>query len=108
MRLHRVRWSRRPLNGGLSVSEWLRAAQLRPTSTRKCIWQVIESGSDSVTAREVCRDLCARGTSLSMGTICRVLGDLESAGLLVREGGSGDKHRRVAEDQRADRRSVPR
>ncbi len=77
--------SLRPREALLNPAERLRDVRLRPTATRVSILRTVEAMSGPVSASDVFMNLLAGGTSLSIATIYRVLGDFESAGLLVRE-----------------------
>jgi Fur family ferric uptake transcriptional regulator len=68
----------------LSLPERLRAGGLRPTATRLSVLRAIEGMPDPVSVSDVFMHMLAEGTTLSIATIYRVLGDFEAAGLLMR------------------------
>ncbi|MFZ4878199.1 Fur family transcriptional regulator [Janthinobacterium sp. Mn2066] len=85
------------IQGDGRVFERLRAAQLRPTSARICILQLLAgNGHASLNAEDIYQQLHDSGIAVSLGTIYRVLRELETAGLLLREredSSSGNKAR---------------
>lgn len=85
MSSHHATLSPRSQDSTLSPPERLRNARLRPTATRVNILKTVEAMPGPVSASDVFMSLLAGGISLSIATIYRVLGDFESAGLLVRE-----------------------
>ena len=79
------------------IFQRLRAARLRPTSARICILQVLDAGArTALNAETIYQQLSQMGIAVSLGTIYRVLKEMEQAGLLLRERGasaSGNKAR---------------
>lgn len=74
----------------VSVLQRLRAARLRPTIARIAILQVVEAvGPRAVSAEDVFQRTATRGTQTSLGTIYRVLQQLQERGLLLREWDAG-------------------
>lgn len=85
------------VQGEIRIVERLRAVQLRPTSVRICILQLLTgSGHGSWNAEDIYQQLHDSGIAISLGTIYRVLRELEAVGLLLREredSASGNKAR---------------
>lgn len=83
--------------GDSRIFERLRAVQLRPTSARICVLQLLGgSGQLSLNAEEIYQQLQDASIAISLGTIYRVLKELEALGLLLREredSASGNKAR---------------
>ncbi|PHV24910.1 hypothetical protein CSQ93_26985 [Janthinobacterium sp. BJB426] len=79
------------------VFERLRAVRLRPTSARICILQVLAGTQrQAMNAESIYQQLLHIGNTVSLGTIYRVLKEMEGAGLLLREreaSASGNKAR---------------
>ncbi|MDZ5636437.1 Fur family transcriptional regulator [Janthinobacterium sp. GMG1] len=79
------------------VFERLRAVRLRPTSARICILQVLAGTQrQAMNAESIYQQLLHIGIAVSLGTIYRVLKEMEGAGLLLREreaSASGNKAR---------------
>ncbi|WP_425251773.1 Fur family transcriptional regulator [Janthinobacterium sp. NFX145] len=79
------------------VFERLRAVRLRPTSARICILQVLAGTQrQAMNAESIYQQLLQIGIAVSLGTIYRVLKEMEGAGLLLREreaSASGNKAR---------------
>ncbi|MDN2714777.1 transcriptional repressor [Janthinobacterium sp. SUN120] len=79
------------------VFERLRAVRLRPTSARICILQVLAGTQrQAMNAESIYQQLLHIGIAVSLGTIYRVLKEMELAGLLLREreaSASGNKAR---------------
>nr|WP_314634915.1 transcriptional repressor [uncultured Janthinobacterium sp.] len=79
------------------VVERLRAVRLRPTSARICILQVLAGTQrQAMNAESIYQQLQHIGIAVSLGTIYRVLKEMEGAGLLLREreaSASGNKAR---------------
>lgn len=70
----------------VGILKRLRAAGLRLTVPRICVLQVIESAAPrGVCADDIFRQTFERGTKISTGTVYRAIGQLEEAGLVVRE-----------------------
>ena len=68
------------------VFERLRAVRLRPTSARICILQVLAGTQrQAMNAESIYQQLLHIGIAVSLGTIYRVLKEMEGAGLLLRE-----------------------
>lgn len=64
----------------------LRKLGLRPTSARVCVLQVLnEHAQESLPAERIFLALIAMGISVSLGTIYRVLSELEQRGLVHKE-----------------------
>ncbi|MDN2712103.1 MULTISPECIES: Fur family transcriptional regulator [unclassified Janthinobacterium] len=82
---------------GGRVFERLRGARLRPTSARVCILQVLAGTQrQAMNAEGIYQQLLHMGIAVSLGTIYRVLKEMEQAGLLLREreaSASGNKAR---------------
>lgn len=70
---------------GGSTMRLLRMVGLSPTVLRICVLQVLEAASGGLGVEEVFAQLRLRGTGASMGTVYRVLSDLASYGLLLKE-----------------------
>ncbi|MBB5607216.1 MULTISPECIES: Fur family transcriptional regulator [unclassified Janthinobacterium] len=85
------------VQGEVRIVERLRAVQLRPTSARIGILQLLTGGGQaSLNAEDVYQQLQDSGIAVSLGTIYRVLRELEAVGLLLREredSASGNKAR---------------
>ncbi|WP_300751628.1 transcriptional repressor [Janthinobacterium sp.] len=83
--------------GEVRIVERLRAVQLRPTSARICILQLLTGGGQtSLNAEDIYQQLQVSGIAVSLGTIYRVLRELEAVALLLREredSASGNKAR---------------
>ena len=88
------------------VFERLRAVRLRPTSARICILQVLDAGArTALHAETICQQLAQMGIAVSLGTIYRVLKEMEQAGLLLREreaSASGNKARYLIKPDHAE------
>lgn len=71
----------------------LRTTRLRPTMPRIAILQVLESAGETqaLDAEDIFQRVMARGPKAGLGTIYRVLHELERHGLLLREWGGGRK-----------------
>lgn len=86
-----------PIQGDGRVFDSLRAVRLRPTSARICILQVLAATQrQAMNAEGIYQQLLHIGISISLGTIYRVLKEMELAGLLLREreaSASGNKAR---------------
>lgn len=68
------------------VFERLRQARLRPTSARVCLLQILLTvPQPKLGAETIFQHLLSAGVSISLGTIYRVLKELEEHGLLMRE-----------------------
>lgn len=77
---------------GVSVLQRLRAAGLRPTSARIGVLQVIDaSGEEPLPVEEVFRRMGVRGTGVSLGTVYRLMHELEARQVLLRGWGSDRK-----------------
>lgn len=77
---------------GISVLQRLRAAGLRPTSARIGVLQVIDASGDvPLPAEEVFRLMSVRGTRVSLGTVYRLIHELETRQVLLRGWGSDRK-----------------
>lgn len=63
----------------------LKALHLRATPNRLRLLQVMESIPRAVTVDELIRHLVDHGDTVSYGTVYRVLNDLESVGLVIRQ-----------------------
>jgi len=75
-----------------SIAQRLRAARLRPTVARIGVLQLVEAAApDSLAAEELFRQLITKGVRVGAGSVYRVLQELHTAGLLVREWGSARK-----------------
>jgi len=75
-----------------SFLQRLRATRLRPTVARIGVLQVIESAQPAgLDADAVFRRLLQRGTPASVGTVYRVIQQLQAHGLLLREWGARRK-----------------
>lgn len=70
---------------GDSTMRRLRMVGLSPTVPRICVLQVLEAASGGLAVEEVFAQLRLRGTGASMGNVYRVLSDLASHGLLLKE-----------------------
>lgn len=68
-----------------TASRSLRAAGLRCTMARVCVWQALDAAHGAVSADVLFRMLLERGTHMSIGTVYRVLGLFESRDLVVRQ-----------------------
>ena len=69
-----------------TILQRLRAARLRPTIPRIAILHMVETaGLQALSAEDVFRQTMARGTQVGIGTVYRVLQQLEERGLLLRE-----------------------
>jgi len=90
------------MSGGGRILQRLRTTGLRPTMARIGVLQVIEAASPAaVCAEEVFRRMMLRGTRASMGTVYRVIHQLEAAGLLLREWDANRKaHYRIKPAER--------
>lgn len=91
------------------VFERLRAVRLRPTSARICILQVLGATErQALNAEGIYQQLLQIGIAVSLGTIYRVLKEMELAGLLLREreaSASGNKARYLIKPDQAERDS---
>jgi len=89
------------MSGG-RILQRLRAAGLRPTMARIGALQAIEAASPAaVCAEEVFRRMMLRGTRASVGTVYRVIHQLEARGLLRRERDASRKaHYRIKPGER--------
>lgn len=77
---------------GTNVMQRLRAAGLRPTSARIGVLQVIDAaGETPLPAEEVFRRMSVRGTRVSLGTVYRLIHELETRQVLLRGWGSDRK-----------------
>ena len=96
----------RAQQGDGRIFERLRAARLRPTSARICILQVLDGGARAALhAETICQQLAQMGIAVSLGTIYRVLKEMEQAGLLLREreaSASGNKARYLIKPDHAE------
>ncbi len=64
----------------------LQAAGLRPTHARLCVLEVLEDEPQRwMESEAVFRELIARGTTISITTVYRVIKDFEDRGVLLRE-----------------------
>lgn len=70
---------------GDSMMRRLRMVGLSPTVPRICVLQVLEAASGGLAVEEVCAQLRLRGTGAGMGTVYRVLNELASHGLLLKD-----------------------
>lgn len=69
-----------------SIVAWARAMNLQPTVERIAILKVIAGvAPQAVCSEDVFRQMFLQGTQVSLSTVYRTLGVLESRGLLVRE-----------------------
>lgn len=68
----------------LNVSQRLRTARLRPTSSRAGILRIIESMPGRFSVEDVYKQLLIAELATSVGTVYRVLGDFELAGIVKR------------------------
>lgn len=88
------------------VFERLRAVRLRPTSARICILQVLGATErQALNAEGIYQQLLHIGIAVSLGTIYRVLKEMELAGLLLREreaSASGNKARYLIKPDQAE------
>ena len=95
-----------PYQGDGRVFERLRAARLRPTSARVCVLQVLAGTSrQAMNAEGIYQQLLRIGIAVSLGTIYRVLKEMELAGLLLREreaSASGNKGRYLIKPERVE------
>ncbi|WP_222619338.1 Fur family transcriptional regulator [Undibacterium hunanense] len=74
------------LKGSTDLFAKLRKLGLRPTSARVCILQVLLASPQlPLSAESIFRELDSLGIRVSLGTIYRVLNDLEQCKLLQRE-----------------------
>ena len=77
-----------------STLQRLRAAKLRPTTSRIAILQVVEAaGLQAVSAEEVFQHTIHRGTRMCLGTVYRALQEFEQRGLVWRDWDAGRKIR---------------
>ena len=92
------------IQGDGRVFDSLRAVRLRPTSARICILQVLAATHrQAMNAEGIYQQLLRIGIAVSLGTIYRVLKELEQAGLLLREreaSASGNKVRYLIKPER--------
>ncbi len=63
----------------------LRAAGVRPTSSRIGVFQILESHAGPLTAKELFRPMLLRGLRISIVTVYRVIHEFEDGGLILRE-----------------------
>lgn len=93
-------------DGADRIFERLRAARLRPTSARICILQILDaSARAALNAEVIYQQLLQIGIAVSLGTIYRVLKEMEQAGLLLREreaSASGNKARYLIRPERVE------
>ena len=91
------------------VFERLRAVGLRPTSARICVLQVLAATErQALNAEGIYQQLLHIGIAVSLGTIYRVLKEMELAGLLLREreaSASGNKARYLIKPDQAETNS---
>lgn len=91
----------------VGILQRLRAAGLRLTVPRICVLQVIESAAPrGVCADDIFRQTFERGTKISTGTVYRAIGQLEEAGLVVREWDANRKAHYRIPSRDADRMSL--
>lgn len=77
------------------VYEQMRRKGLRPTSARVCVLQIMQQHQQApIAAERVFQQLGDIGISLSLGTVYRVLGELQQIGLVHKEwqGAESGKH----------------
>ena len=96
----------RAQQGDGRIFERLRAARLRPTSARICILQMLDaSARAALNAETIYQQLTQMGIAISLGTIYRVLKEMEQTGLLLREreaSASGNKARYLIRPEQAE------
>ena len=74
------------------IAQRLRVVGLRPTVARIGVLQLIEAAApDCLAAEELFRQLLAKGVQIGVGSVYRVLQELHSGGLVIREWGSARK-----------------
>lgn len=92
--------------GDSRIFERLRAARLRPTSARICILQILSASERAALhAESIYQQLLQIGIAVSLGTIYRVLKEMEQSGLLLREreaSASGNKARYLIKPDRVE------
>ncbi|UQV44502.1 transcriptional repressor [Janthinobacterium lividum] len=92
------------IQGDGRVFDSLRAVRLRPTSARICILQVLAATQrQAMNAEGIYQQLLRIGIAVSLGTIYRVLKEMQQAGLLLREreaSASGNKARYLIKPER--------
>lgn len=67
------------------VQEWKRKSPLRITRARACVAEVLLHQSQPLSAEQVFRELLDRGDDVSLGSVYRILKQLEDEGLAQRE-----------------------
>lgn len=92
--------------GNSRIFERLRAARLRPTSARICILQILDASERAaLNAETIYQQLAQIGIAVSLGTIYRVLKEMEQSGLLLRErevSARGNKARYLIRPEQAE------
>ena len=80
------------MNASDSILDMLLAAQLHPTLARIAILRVLaDAGPQAIGIGDIYRALAARDTQAAMSTVYRIIQDMETRGLILREWGDGHR-----------------